>query len=53
MGLGLAMSGNGLDWTRHPANPIIPEWAADCQVLTYDSDRREVRALGTLRRLRR
>ena len=37
MGLGLATSGNGLDWTRHPANPIIPEWAADCQVLTYDS----------------
>ena len=36
MGLGLATSGNGLDWSRHPANPIIPEWAADCQVLTYD-----------------
>ena len=36
MGLGLATSGNGLDWSRHPASPIIPEWAADCQVLTYD-----------------
>ena len=36
-GLALAFSRDGIEWERYEGNPIIPEWAADCQVLTYDA----------------
>ena len=37
-GLSLSFSENGMDWTPFDGNPLIPEWAADVQVLTYDSE---------------
>ena len=37
-GLCLSFSENGLDWTPFEGNPLIAEWAADVQVLTYDSE---------------
>ena len=35
-GLRLDYSSDGIDWTPHEKNPIIPGWKSDVEILTYD-----------------
>ena len=43
VGLCMQVSEDGVRWQPHPANPIIPYWAGDVEILTYDPiDRRYV-----------
>ena len=37
-GLRMDVSPNGIDWTPNEANPIIPGWRSDVEVLTYDPE---------------
>ena len=42
-GLHLQYSANGIDWTPHKNNPVIPSWQGDVGILTYDNiDRKYV-----------
>ena len=36
VGLSIAYSQNGIDWTPFEGNPVIPYWAGDVEILTYD-----------------
>ena len=35
-GLCLSFSPDGINWTPYEGNPIIPEWIADVEILSYD-----------------
>lgn len=35
-GLCLSFSPDGISWTPYEGNPIIPEWIADVEILSYD-----------------
>ena len=35
-GLCMSFSPNGIDWTPYEGNPIIPDWMADVEILSYD-----------------
>ena len=39
MGLALAYSGDGVDWTPYPGNPVETVWGSDVQMLRYDEER--------------
>jgi len=36
VGVSMAFSPNGIDWTPYAGNPILPYWGSDVQILTYD-----------------
>jgi hypothetical protein len=35
-GLCMSHSPDGVDWTVHDGNPVLPEWQSDVEILTYD-----------------
>ena len=50
VGLCMQVSEDGVRWQPHPANPIIPYWAGDVQILTYDPVDRKYVLYGRARK---
>ena len=50
VGLCMQVSEDGVRWRPHPANPIIPYWAGDVQILTYDPIDRKYVLYGRARK---
>ena len=50
VGLCMQVSSDGVRWQPHPANPIIPYWAGDVEILTYDPIDRKYVLYGRARK---
>ena len=50
VGLCMQVSEDGVRWQPHPANPIIPYWAGDVEILTYDPIDRKYVLYGRARK---
>ncbi|CAI8014644.1 hypothetical protein GBAR_LOCUS9140 [Geodia barretti] len=46
----MQVSSDGVRWQPHPANPIIPYWAGDVEILTYDPIDRKYVLYGRARK---
>ena len=50
VGLCMQVSEDGVRWQPHPGNPIIPYWAGDVEILTYDPIDRKYVLYGRARK---
>ena len=50
VGLCMQVSSDGVRWQPHPTNPIIPYWAGDVEILTYDPIDRKYVLYGRARK---